>query len=100
TAPAARRPATARDRGTGKGLAIVRRTPFSRIMTSDRMSREVVFRKMLVAVSAGVLVAWVVSIERMRGMDAGPGTDLGALGWFVGIWVTMTAAVMLPSAAP
>ena len=55
---------------------------------------------MLVAVSAGVLVAWVVSIERMRGMDAGPGTDLGALGWFVGIWVTMTAAMMLPSAAP
>ena len=36
----------------------------------------------------------------MRGMDAGPGTDLGALGWFVGIWVTMTAAMMLPSAVP
>lgn len=33
-------------------------------------------------------------------MDAGPGTDLGALGWFVGVWVTMTAAMMLPSAAP
>jgi predicted metal-binding membrane protein len=33
-------------------------------------------------------------------MDAGPGTDLGALGWFVGIWVTMMAAMMLPSAAP
>ncbi len=36
----------------------------------------------------------------MRGMDAGPGTDLGALGWFIGIWVTMMAAMMLPSAAP
>ena len=36
----------------------------------------------------------------MRGMDAGPGTDLGALGWFLGIWVTMMAAMMLPSAAP
>jgi Predicted metal-binding integral membrane protein len=33
-------------------------------------------------------------------MDAGPGTDLGAFGWFVGIWVTMTAAMMLPSATP
>ena len=33
-------------------------------------------------------------------MDAGPGTDLGALGWFIGIWVTMMAAMMLPSAAP
>ena len=33
-------------------------------------------------------------------MDAGPGTALGALGWYVGIWVTMTAAMMLPAAAP
>src|SRR5512136_1308199 len=36
----------------------------------------------------------------MRGMDAGPGTDLGALGWYLGVWVTMTAAMMLPSASP
>ena len=46
------------------------------------------------------LAAWIVSVQRMRGMDAGPGTDLGGLGWFLGIWVTMTAAMMLPSAAP
>jgi predicted metal-binding membrane protein len=46
------------------------------------------------------LVAWIVAVERMRGMDGGPGTDLGALGWFIGIWVTMMAAMMLPSAAP
>jgi predicted metal-binding membrane protein len=46
------------------------------------------------------LVAWIVTVQRMRGMDAGPGTDLGGLGWFVGIWVTMMAAMMLPSAAP
>jgi predicted metal-binding membrane protein len=45
-------------------------------------------------------IAWAVTVERMRGMDAGPGTDLGGLGWYVGIWVTMTAAMMLPSAAP
>jgi predicted metal-binding membrane protein len=36
----------------------------------------------------------------MRGMDAGPGTDLGGLGWFIGVWVTMMAAMMLPAAAP
>jgi predicted metal-binding membrane protein len=47
-----------------------------------------------------VLLAWVVTVERMRGMDAGPGTDLGGLGWYLGIWVTMTAAMMLPSEAP
>jgi predicted metal-binding membrane protein len=49
---------------------------------------------------AGAAVAWGVTVDRMRGMDAGPGTDLGGLGWYVGIWVTMTAAMMLPSAVP
>jgi predicted metal-binding membrane protein len=53
-----------------------------------------------VALLGVALVAWVVAVQRMRGMDAGPGTDLGGLGWFLGIWVTMTAAMMLPSAAP
>ena len=48
----------------------------------------------------GALVAWIVTLERMRGMDAGPGTDLGGLGWFLGVWVTMMAAMMLPSTAP
>jgi predicted metal-binding membrane protein len=48
----------------------------------------------------GAVVAWAVTIGRMRGMDAGPGTDLGGLRWYLGIWVTMTAAMMLPSAAP
>jgi predicted metal-binding membrane protein len=49
---------------------------------------------------AGTLVAWAVAVARMRGMDAGPGTDLGGLAWFLGIWVTMMAAMMLPAAAP
>jgi predicted metal-binding membrane protein len=49
---------------------------------------------------AAALVAWIVTIDRMWGMDAGPGTDLGGLGWFTGIWVTMMAAMMLPSVAP
>jgi predicted metal-binding membrane protein len=49
---------------------------------------------------AGAAVAWAFTVERMRGMDAGPGTDLGGLGWYLGIWVTMTAAMMLPSAVP
>jgi predicted metal-binding membrane protein len=47
-----------------------------------------------------VVLAWAVTVERMEGMDAGPGTDLGGLGWYLGIWVTMTAAMMLPSEAP
>jgi predicted metal-binding membrane protein len=46
------------------------------------------------------LVTWIVTALRMRGMDAGPGTDLGGLGWYIGVWVTMMAAMMFPSAAP
>ena len=30
----------------------------------------------------------------------GPGTDLGGLGWFAVVWVTMMAAMMLPSLSP
>ncbi|MBV9196931.1 MAG: DUF2182 domain-containing protein [Solirubrobacterales bacterium] len=45
-------------------------------------------------------LAWWATAVRMAGMDAGPGTDLGALGWFVGVWVVMMAAMMLPSLAP
>jgi predicted metal-binding membrane protein len=51
----------------------------------------------LVAVAG---VCWAVTVERMQGMDMGPGTDLGGLGWFAVIWVTMMAAMMLPSLSP
>ncbi len=33
-------------------------------------------------------------------MDAGPWTSLGSLGWFLGVWVVMMAAMMFPSVAP
>jgi predicted metal-binding membrane protein len=45
-------------------------------------------------------VGWLVTDERMQGMDAGPGTDPGALGFYVGVWVVMMAAMMFPSIAP
>jgi predicted metal-binding membrane protein len=45
-------------------------------------------------------LAWWLTVDRMEGMDAGPGTDLGTLGWFVGVWVVMMAAMMFPSVAP
>jgi predicted metal-binding membrane protein len=45
-------------------------------------------------------LAWWWTVQRMAGMDAGPGTDLGTLGWFTGSWVVMMAAMMLPSFAP
>jgi len=49
---------------------------------------------------AAALVTWIVTVSRMRGMDAGPGADLGSVGWYVGVWVTMMAAMMFPAAAP
>jgi predicted metal-binding membrane protein len=61
------------------------------------LSRPVLLSSTLVG---GALVAWVITYQRMHGMDAGPGTDLGGLGWYLGIWVTMMAAMMLPSVAP
>ena len=48
----------------------------------------------LLAVAGG---CWAVTVERMKGMDMGPGTDMGSVGWFAGVWVTMMAAMMLPS---
>jgi predicted metal-binding membrane protein len=54
----------------------------------------------LAAIAAATLVTWVVTVDRMQGMDAGPGTNLGGLGWFVGVWATMMAAMMLPSVMP
>ena len=51
----------------------------------------------LVAIAGG---CWAVTVERMRGMDMGPGSDLGPLGWFAVVWVTMMTAMMLPSLSP
>ena len=45
-------------------------------------------------------VAWAMTGDRMAGMDAGPGTDLGGLGFWVTAWVVMMAAMMFPSIAP
>ncbi|MBV8528473.1 MAG: DUF2182 domain-containing protein [Candidatus Dormibacteraeota bacterium] len=45
-------------------------------------------------------VAWWATANQMAGMDAAPGAELGALGWFVGVWILMMAAMMFPSVAP
>jgi predicted metal-binding membrane protein len=45
-------------------------------------------------------IAWWWTDDRMRGMDAGPGSGLGTFGWFLGVWVTMMTAMMFPSVAP
>ena len=45
-------------------------------------------------------LAWWWTADQMQGMDGGPWTALGALGWFLGVWVVMMAAMMFPSIAP
>jgi predicted metal-binding membrane protein len=45
-------------------------------------------------------LAWLLTHERMIGMDSGPGTDPGTLGFYVVSWVVMMAAMMFPSIAP
>ena len=50
----------------------------------------------LLAVAAA---CWVLTDDRMAGMDAGPGTALGGLGWFLVSWVVMMGAMMLPATA-
>jgi predicted metal-binding membrane protein len=64
------------------------------------MTERLTAGRTTIVLLAGSVAAWAVTVDRMRGMDAGPGTDLGGLGWYLGIWVPMTAAMMLPSAVP
>jgi predicted metal-binding membrane protein len=45
-------------------------------------------------------LAWVATDLRMAGMDAGPGTDPGAFGFYTSTWVVMMAAMMFPAIAP
>jgi predicted metal-binding membrane protein len=60
------------------------------------------------AATASVLTAtvglaaasWVVAVRQMTGMDMGVATRLGSFGFFVAVWVSMMAAMMLPGAAP
>ncbi len=45
-------------------------------------------------------LAWVVAVRQMNGMDMGVATRLGSFAFFVALWVSMMAAMMLPGAAP
>jgi predicted metal-binding membrane protein len=56
--------------------------------------------RIVVALLLATLASWAVAISRMRGMDQGPGTDLGGLTSFLGLWLTMMAAMMLVPVAP
>jgi predicted metal-binding membrane protein len=44
--------------------------------------------------------SWVVAVRQMNGMDMGVATRLGSFAFFVAVWVSMMAAMMLPGAVP
>jgi predicted metal-binding membrane protein len=44
--------------------------------------------------------SWVVAVRQMNGMDMGAATELGSYAFFVALWVSMMAAMMLPGATP
>jgi predicted metal-binding membrane protein len=54
-------------------------------------------RAAILALAAG---CWAAAISRMNGMDMGTATGLGSFGSFLGLWVPMMAAMMLPGAVP
>jgi len=55
---------------------------------------------LIAALLAVAAVGWAWTAREMRGMDSGPWTALGGVGWFLGVWVVMMAAMMFPSVAP
>src|SRR5271165_1011418 len=66
--------------------------------------RTALTRVRMVPVLAAVLglaaACWVIAVRQMTGMDMGVATQLGSFAFFIGMWVPMTAAMMLPGAAP
>jgi predicted metal-binding membrane protein len=68
-------------------------TPTSRfaVMTSTRATT--------LTTMLGVAAAcWLAAAEQMRGMDMGTETTLGSFPFFIGVWASMMAAMMLPGA--
>ena len=63
----------------------------------DATRRQLGLVALLVALA---VFAWWSTIRSMGDMAASPGTDLGGLGWFVGVWIVMMAAMMLPAVSP
>jgi predicted metal-binding membrane protein len=78
-------------RGGGEVDPAARPTPFGAMRTEPGV---------VVALICAAGVAWWWTADRMDGMDTGPGTALGSLAWFTGVWATMMAAMMLPSLGP
>jgi predicted metal-binding membrane protein len=65
--------------------------------TTTRTTAMAVALTMTTGIAAA---SWIVVVRQMSGMDMGVATELGPLVPFLGLWVPMTAAMMLPGAVP
>jgi NAD(P)-dependent dehydrogenase (short-subunit alcohol dehydrogenase family) len=87
----------------GQGARVpVRGVCTSRALHVMSNARDAVqLRHAALAATLGLAAAaWVVAIRQMNGMDMGVATRLGSFVFFVALWVSMMAAMMLPGAAP
>jgi predicted metal-binding membrane protein len=69
----------------------------TRPMTSTRTAAAVAALTATLGLAAA---SWVVAVQQMNGMDMGVATELGSFAFFVALWASMMAAMMLPGAAP
>jgi predicted metal-binding membrane protein len=64
-------------------------------------ARRDLARAVTPAVTLGIAAGcWVVTVRQTDGMDMGGATELGPFAPFVGLWLVMMAAMMLPAATP
>jgi predicted metal-binding membrane protein len=68
--------------------------------TTVAVRRDVAGAVALAATLGIAAGCWVVVVRQMAGMDMGVATELGSFGSFVGLWVAMMAAMMLPAVGP
>ena len=71
-----------------------------RTLTATTNARPAATAAVVTATLGLAAAAWVVAVRRMNGMDMGVATALGSFTVFVGLWVWMMAAMMLPGAVP
>jgi predicted metal-binding membrane protein len=75
------------------------RSRAGQVMGNTRETAQL--RLAALATTLGLAAAsWVVAVRQMSGMHMGVATELGSFAFFVGLWVSMMAAMMLPGAAP
>jgi predicted metal-binding membrane protein len=70
------------------------------VVCGDASARTAATATALTATLGLAAASWVVAVRQMNGMDMGVATRLGSFAFFVALWVSMMAAMMLPGAAP